>query len=84
MKWKRIKCFLTGGHHLYDKNLQTIHDTNGYHFINYCVKCGKVFAAFMAEAELNGLIERDIEQFRKERQHTQRSVEWLTNSPVKR
>lgn len=29
MKWKRIKCFLTGGHHLYDKNLQTIHDTNG-------------------------------------------------------
>ena len=60
MKWKKIKCFLTGGH---------IHDTNGYHFINYCVKCGKVFAAFMAEAELNGLIERDIEQFRKERQH---------------
>ena len=54
MKWKRIKCFLTGGHRLYDKNLQTIHDTNGYHFINYCVKCGKVFAAFMAEAELNG------------------------------
>ena len=53
MKWKRIKCFLTGGHRLYDKNLQTIHDTNGYHFINYCVKCGKVFAAFMAEAELN-------------------------------
>ena len=39
MKWKRIKCFLTGGHRLYDKNLQTIHDTNGYHFINYCVKC---------------------------------------------
>ena len=35
MKWKRIKCFLTGGHRLYDKNLQTIHDTNGYHFINY-------------------------------------------------
>lgn len=69
MKWKRIKCFLTGGHRLYDKNLQTIHDTNGYHFINYCVKCGKVFAAFMAEAELNGLIDRDIEQFRKERQH---------------
>ena len=34
MKWKRIKCFLTGGHRLYDKNLQTIHDTNGYHFIN--------------------------------------------------
>ena len=67
MKWKRIKCFLTGGHRLYDKNLQTIHDTNGYHFINYCVKCGKVFAAFMAEAELNGLIDRDIEQFRKER-----------------
>lgn len=30
MKWKRIKCFLTGGHRLYDKNLQTIHDTNGY------------------------------------------------------
>lgn len=57
MKWKRIKCFLTGGHRLYDKNLQTIHDTNGYHFINYCVKCGKVFAAFMAEAELNGLID---------------------------
>jgi hypothetical protein len=28
-----------------------------------------VFAAFMAEAELNGLIERDIEQFRKERLH---------------
>lgn len=54
---------------LYDKNLQTIHDTNGYHFINYCVKCGKVFAAFMAEAELNSLIDRDIEQFRKERQH---------------
>lgn len=25
MKWKRIKCFLTGGHRLYDKNLQTIH-----------------------------------------------------------
>ena len=23
MKWKRIKCFLTGGHRLYDKNLQT-------------------------------------------------------------
>lgn len=67
MKWKRIKCFLTGGHCLYDKNLQTIHDINGYHFINYCVKCGKVFAAFMAEAELNGLIDRDIEQFRKER-----------------
>lgn len=38
MKWKRIKCFLTGGHRMYDKNLQTIHDTNGYHFINYCVK----------------------------------------------
>lgn len=37
MKWKRIKCFLTGGHHLYDKNLQTIHNTNGYHFINYYV-----------------------------------------------
>lgn len=69
MKWKRIKCFLTGGHRLYDKNLQTIHDTSGYHFINYCVKCGKVFAAFMAEAELNGLIDRDIEQFRKERLH---------------
>jgi hypothetical protein len=69
MKWKRIKCFLTGGHRLYDKNLQTIHDTNGYHFINYCVKCGKVFAAFMAEAELNGLIDRDIEQFRKEGLH---------------
>lgn len=67
MKWKRIKCFLTGGHRLYDKNLQTIHDTNGYHFINYCMKCGKVFAAFMAKAELNGLIDRDIEQFRKER-----------------
>ena len=47
MKWKRIKCFLTGGHRLYDKNLQTIHDTNGYHFINYCVKCGKVFAALI-------------------------------------
>ena len=58
MKWKRIKCFLTGGHRLYDKNLQTIYDTNGYHFINYCVKCGKVFAAFMAEAELNGLIDQ--------------------------
>lgn len=29
MKWKRIKCFLTGGHRLYDKNLQIIHDTNG-------------------------------------------------------
>jgi hypothetical protein len=28
-----------------------------------------VFAAFMAEAELNGLIDRDIKQFRKERQH---------------
>ena len=69
MKWKRIKCFLTGGHHLYDKNLQTIHDTNGCHFVNHCVKCGKVFAAFMAEAELNGLIERDIEQFRKEGLH---------------
>lgn len=40
MKWKRIKCFLTGGHRLYDKNLQTIHDTNGYHFINYCVHGG--------------------------------------------
>lgn len=38
MKWKRIKCFLTGGHRLYDKNLQTIHDTNGYHFINYSLK----------------------------------------------
>lgn len=34
MKWKRIKCFLTGGHRLYDKNLQTIHDTNGYHLID--------------------------------------------------
>ena len=54
------------GKRLYDKNLQIIHDTNGHHFINYCVKCGKVFAAFMAEAELNGLIDRDIEQFRKE------------------
>jgi len=42
MKWKRIKCFLTGGHHLYDKNLQVIHDTQGCHFVNYCVKCGKV------------------------------------------
>jgi hypothetical protein len=31
------------------------------------VKCGKVFAAFMAEAELNGLIDQGIEQFRKER-----------------
>ena len=67
MKWKRIKCFLTGGHHLYDKNLQVIHDTQGCHFVNYCVKCGKVFATFMSEAELNGLIDRDIEQFRKER-----------------
>lgn len=48
MKWKRIKCFLTGGHRLYDKNLQTIHDTNGYHFINYCVKCGnEMFTVFM-------------------------------------
>jgi hypothetical protein len=28
-----------------------------------------VFAAFMAEAELNGLIDQGIEQFRKERQH---------------
>jgi hypothetical protein len=28
-----------------------------------------VFAAFMAEAELNSLIDRDIEQFRKERLH---------------
>lgn len=65
MKWKRIKCFLTGGHHLYDKNLQVIHDTQGCHFVNYCVKCGKVFAAFMSEAELNDLIDRDIEQFRK-------------------
>lgn len=41
MKWKRIKCFLTGGHHLYDKNLQVIHDSQGCHFVNYCVKCGK-------------------------------------------
>lgn len=24
MKWKRIKCFLTGGHRLYDKNLRRI------------------------------------------------------------
>lgn len=31
MKWKRIKCFLTGGHHLYDKNLQAIHDSQEYH-----------------------------------------------------
>lgn len=69
MKRKRIKCFLTGGHHLYDKNLQVIHDTKGCHFINYCVKCGKVLAAFITEAELNDLIDRDIEQFRKERQH---------------
>lgn len=29
------------------------------------IKCGKVFAALMTEAELNGL----IEQFRKERLH---------------
>lgn len=43
MKWKRIKCFLTGGHRLYDKNLQTIHDTNGYHFINYCAVKKEVY-----------------------------------------
>lgn len=42
MKWKRIKCFLTGGHHLYDKNLQVIHDSQGCHFVNYCVKCGSM------------------------------------------
>ena len=42
MKWKRIKCFLTGGHRLYDKNLQTIHDTNGYHFVNHRSTTGTV------------------------------------------
>lgn len=72
MKWKRIKCFLTGGHRLYDKNLQTIHDTNGYHFINYCVKCGKVFAAFMAEAELNVL--NTTERLRKKPSHNRRKI----------
>ena len=48
MKWKRIKCFLTGGHRLYDKNLQTIHDTNGYHFINYSQGMSSVSQATLA------------------------------------
>lgn len=64
---KRIKCSLTGGHRLNDMNLQVVHDAIGYHFINYCVKCGKMIANFMPEAEMNDLIEQDIERFKKER-----------------
>lgn len=67
MKLKRIKCFLTGGHRYSDSNLQVIHDTTGYHFVNHCVKCGKVYAAFMLERAMQRQIEKDRAVFGKER-----------------
>lgn len=65
MKLKRIKCFLTGGHRYSDSNLQVIHDTTGYHFVNHCVKCGKVCAAFMSEGTMQRQIEKDRAMFGK-------------------
>lgn len=67
MNLKRIKCFLTGGHRYRDMNMMTIHDTTGYHFINHCEKCGKVYATFLPEMTLTRQIERDLELFRKGR-----------------
>lgn len=67
MKLRRIKCFLTGGHRYSDSNLQVIHDTTGYHFVNHCVKCGKVNAAFMSEKTMQRHIEEDCAVFGKER-----------------
>lgn len=42
-KWKKILCWLTGGHRYADMNLTSVsmpeHDATC--FINHCVKCGK-------------------------------------------
>lgn len=41
--WKRILCWLTGGHRYADANLTSVSmpENDATCFINHCVKCGK-------------------------------------------
>lgn len=62
--FKRISCWLTGGHRFASKNLESEQAPDGSHtlFINHCIKCGKKFLYLV---DMKSVLEADMEMYRE-------------------
>ena len=66
--WKRIKCFLSGGHRYADINMLMLKDPYKpqYIFTNNCVKCGKAITVRVSKKALDSILEADLRRRRAE------------------